>query len=30
VVALLLAPPANALARRPIPETSSAVHVWDD
>jgi hypothetical protein len=29
-LALALALPANALARRPIPDTSTAVHVWDD
>ncbi|HKO27261.1 MAG TPA: putative glycoside hydrolase [Solirubrobacteraceae bacterium] len=29
-LALALALPANALARRPIPDTSAAVHVWDD
>jgi Hypothetical glycosyl hydrolase family 15 len=29
-LALALALPANALARRPIPDTSGAVHVWDD
>ncbi|HET6869286.1 MAG TPA: putative glycoside hydrolase [Solirubrobacteraceae bacterium] len=30
VLALALALPATALARRPIPDTSGAVHVWDD
>ncbi|HJS93056.1 MAG TPA: putative glycoside hydrolase, partial [Solirubrobacteraceae bacterium] len=29
-LALALALPATALARRPIPDTSAAVHVWDD
>jgi hypothetical protein len=29
-LALALALPAPALARRPIPDTSAAVHVWDD
>jgi putative glycosyl hydrolase-like family 15 (GHL15) protein len=29
-LALALALPASALARRPIPDTSAAVHVWDD
>jgi Hypothetical glycosyl hydrolase family 15 len=30
VLALSLALPASALARRPIPDTSGTVHVWDD
>ncbi len=29
-LAVALALPATALARRPIPDTSAAVHVWDD
>jgi hypothetical protein len=29
-LAAALALPATALARRPIPDTSAAVHVWDD
>lgn len=28
--AVLVTAPASALARRPIPDTSSAIHVWDD
>jgi hypothetical protein len=29
-LAVALALPATAIARRPIPDTSAAVHVWDD
>ncbi|MGN6867110.1 MAG: putative glycoside hydrolase [Solirubrobacteraceae bacterium] len=30
ILALALALPASALARRPIPDTSTGVHVWED